>query len=131
MTVPPSAISPCLTLATRVIGRHKNNNANSSFVYVINDGLFGCLSLAMITNETSGLPEPKSLIQDEDVDLYPSELWGSSGDDADVVGSGFMLPAMSVSDWLVFEGVGAVAAAVAVPLRMEEAIPDPREEGKW
>nr|XP_056701973.1 antizyme inhibitor 2 isoform X2 [Euleptes europaea] len=76
-----------------------------SFVYHLNDGVYGSFS-SVIFNNTCPVPILHKKLS-PDSPLYSSSLWGPTGDGLDRIAEGMDLPELHVGDWLIFETMGA------------------------
>ncbi|XP_028594941.2 antizyme inhibitor 2 isoform X1 [Podarcis muralis] len=76
-----------------------------SFVYHLNDGVYGSFS-SVIFNNVCPIPilhkKPSP-----DLPLHSSSFWGPTGDGLDCIADGMELPELHPGDWLIFENMGA------------------------
>lgn len=82
-------------------------DGKKSFVYHINDGVYGSLGSVIFSNICPIPILPKK--PPPDVPLHSSSFWGPTGDGLDRIADGLELPELQVGDWLVFENMGAHA----------------------
>ncbi|XP_013929719.1 PREDICTED: antizyme inhibitor 2-like [Thamnophis sirtalis] len=76
-----------------------------SFVYHINDGVYGSLGSVIFSNICPVPILPKK--PPPDLPLHNSSFWGPTGDELDRIADGLELPELQVGDWLIFENMGA------------------------
>ncbi|XP_070805341.1 antizyme inhibitor 2 isoform X1 [Pituophis catenifer annectens] len=76
-----------------------------SFVYHINDGVYGSLGSVIFSNICPIPILPKK--PPPDLPLHNSSFWGPTGDGLDRIADGLELPELQVGDWLIFENMGA------------------------
>ncbi|XP_063168681.1 antizyme inhibitor 2 isoform X2 [Candoia aspera] len=83
----------------------EERDGQKSFVYHMNDGVYGSLGSVLFSNIC---PIPVLLKKPPpDVPLHSSSFWGPTGDGLDRIADGLELPELQVGDWLVFENMGA------------------------
>ncbi|XP_039184117.1 antizyme inhibitor 2 isoform X3 [Crotalus tigris] len=76
-----------------------------SFVYHINDGVYGSLGSVLFSNIRPVPVLPKK--PPPDLPLHNSSFWGPTGDRLDRIADDLELPELQVGDWLIFENMGA------------------------
>ncbi|XP_015273244.1 PREDICTED: antizyme inhibitor 2 isoform X1 [Gekko japonicus] len=76
-----------------------------SFVYHLNDGVYGSFS-SVIFNNTCPVPVLHKKLS-PDPPLYSSSLWGPTTDGLDRIAESMELPELHIGDWLIFETMGA------------------------
>ncbi|XP_048357369.1 antizyme inhibitor 2 isoform X1 [Sphaerodactylus townsendi] len=89
-----------------------------SFVYHLNDGVYGSFS-SVIFNNTCPVPVLHKKLS-PDPPLYNSSLWGPTGDNLDRIAEGMELPELHVGDWLIFETMGAYTGPASSSLSGEQ-----------
>ncbi|XP_053124382.1 antizyme inhibitor 2 isoform X2 [Hemicordylus capensis] len=92
-----------------------------SFVYHINDGVFGSFGSILFHNTC-----PVPILHKKpspDPPLYSSSLWGPTGDGLDRVAESMELPELHVGDWLIFENMGAHTVPASSWLRGAQQTP--------
>ncbi|KAG8142958.1 hypothetical protein E2320_000256 [Naja naja] len=92
-----------------------------SFVYHINDGVYGSLGSVIFSNTCPVPVLPKR--PPPDLPLHNSSFWGPTGDGLDRIADGLELPELQVGDWLIFENMGA--HAVLAPSSFQGSLPTP------
>lgn len=87
-------------------------NEESSFMYYLNDGVYGSFNCIMFDHYT---PVPHILYRQQvsDVKNAACSLWGPTCDGIDCLGKDFKLPELNIGDWLVFHNMGAYTVAAA------------------
>lgn len=80
-------------------------------MYYINEGVYGSFNCLIFDHATV---EPILLRHHHDnVEMYPSSIWGPSCDSMDCVAKSVMLPECDVGDWLYFKEMGAYTLSAA------------------
>lgn len=95
-------------LATNIYAKRSIDpiqNANSSFLYYINDGVYGSFN-CIFFDHAHPVPFPLKEIPQNTV-LYKSKIFGPTCDSLDLVSEESMLPEMYIGDWLFFPNMGA------------------------
>lgn len=103
-----------------------NNSKFSSFMYYINDGVYGSFNCLIFDHAV--LPYPSFLIKNSNSgvysyytaehikskeELFESSLWGPTCDSMDLLTQSIKLPELSIGDWLLFENMGAYTLVAA------------------
>jgi len=112
--------SSIFTLATQVTSRRVTySDNNKSFMYYINDGIYG--SFNCIIFDHWNVPIPSFGILDESSKsyqyndkaelLYESSIWGPTCDSIDVLTKSIKFPELKIGDRLVFKNMGAYTLA--------------------
>ena len=91
-------------LAARIVGyKQIDMEDKTSFMYYINDGIYGSFMAIYMGEEQ--IP-PKS-VQPKEGGLYKSTVWGPTCDGIDVVCKDVLLPKMEINEWIYFPSVGS------------------------
>ncbi|XP_025037674.2 antizyme inhibitor 2 isoform X1 [Pelodiscus sinensis] len=115
-------VASAFTLAVTVISKQEvpwdllssddeEPSRKKSFLYYINDGLYGSFSCIFFDHTC-----PTPVLHKKpcpDPPLFSSSLWGPSCDGQDRIADGLELPELQVGDWLTFENMGAYSIAAA------------------
>lgn len=118
-------VASAFTLAVNVVARRfvvgKDESASPSFMYYVNDGVYGSFNCIMFDHQN---PMPRVLtcggrlvdgsFSSAAAVQYESTVWGPTCDSIDcIVSSGLKLPELQVGDWMVFGGMGAYTLCAA------------------
>ncbi|KAF4532076.1 hypothetical protein B566_EDAN013406 [Ephemera danica] len=102
------------TLATNIHSKRRvvNPNNESSYMYYVNDGMYGTFGGIRNTEE---LPKTPIVLKDvaEGCKLYPSSIWGPTCDSADLLLPSVKIPELNIGDWLAFPDAGAYTLSCA------------------
>ncbi len=106
-------------LCARVIGKRQHlpsgddGDDEEFFTYVINDGVFGSFGRTLLDGGGCDAQVQVSPLFFDDAEggvsapCRPTDLWGCSGDDLDVLARRVRMPEVEVGEWVVFGGMGA------------------------
>ncbi len=102
-------VADSTVLCARIIGKreYRMEDGAEAFTYVLNDGVFGSfgdLFVGKLGLDVLPLFEREN---NASLVLRPSDLWGCSGDDLDVLAAGIPMLEAAVGEWLVFLGMGS------------------------
>ncbi|KAJ3338241.1 hypothetical protein HDU93_009830 [Gonapodya sp. JEL0774] len=130
-------VSAAFTLAVNVVARRviplngdegqseevleqvsKGDYQNASFMYYINDGMYGSFNNIMFDHAVAS---PKVLKKDGEYlyessaveHKFPCSLWGPTCDSIDCIAKTAELPVLDVGDWLYFSSMGAYTLCAA------------------
>ena len=109
-------------LAVNIIGKRVlNTNTNSTaaaaingaktFMYYINDGVFGSFN-CVISYNLIDIPTPLKHSTDGSSERYLTIIWGQTCDSKDKLCETTM-PELSIGDWLYFDNMGGYTVSVA------------------
>ena len=105
-------------LAVNIIGKRVLNkstaiNGPKTFMYYINDGVFGSFN-CVISYNLINIPIPLKHSTDESSEhcVYPTIVWGQTCDSKDKLCETTM-PELSIGDWLYFDNMGGYSVGVA------------------
>lgn len=96
-------------LVLNVIGKKVIDGPEKTFVYYLNDGVYGNFNCIYFDHA-------KPLIQaynERDGDRYSSILFGPTCDSLDVIAENIQLPELAIGEWIFVEHFGAYTAAAA------------------
>jgi len=114
------------SLVANITSRRKIQTEESeSFMYYINDGVYGSFNCLIFDHAV--LPYPKFLIKNSStglVSFFSAEcmdqnsfvncsIWGPTCDSMDCLTKGLKLPELNFGDWLIFENMGAYTLVAA------------------
>jgi ornithine decarboxylase len=114
------------SLVTHITSRRTiNTQEGKSFMYYINDGVYGSFNCLIFDHAI--LPYPKFLIKNPSTGQvsYTSaefldqstfvncSIWGPTCDSMDCLTKGLKLPELNYGDWLIFENMGAYTLVAA------------------
>jgi len=110
-------VASAFTLAVNIIAKRTVTNSEDtdfinikSFMYYVNDGVYGSFNCLMYDHATV---EPTLLKNHPGELLYSSSVWGPTCDGLDCVLESCLLPELSTGDWIVFRDMGAYTMAAA------------------
>jgi len=113
-------VSSAFTLAVHVTARRSvNDNGKESFMYYINDGVYGSFNCILFDH---AVVVPKVLTtgdefhygkEQSEYELFPSSIWGPTCDSMDCITKSAKLPKLDIGDWLYFENMGAYTNCAA------------------
>jgi len=121
-------VSSAYTIAVNVIAKRTvprdtqtsdgTANDHPTFKYYINDGVYGAFNCVMFDHVNL---KPVVLKKDgrvcydmeDNSPTFQSSIWGPTCDSIDLIGREFYLPELNISDWLVFQNMGAYTMAAA------------------
>jgi len=110
------------TLTTNITSRRAIDDNEKSFMYYINDGVYGSFNCLIFDH--AQLAYPQFMVKSPSTNLtthtdktdqptYNSSVWGPTCDSMDCLTKSISLPELSVGDWLVFENMGAYTLVAA------------------
>jgi len=106
-------VAAAFTLMTQIhsIREVMDAEGRNSFMYYINDGVYGSFNCVLYDHAEV---TPETLRgSDENEDQFRCSIWGPTCDGMDKVCSNVFLPAMNMSDWLLFADMGAYTLVAA------------------
>ncbi|NP_001280679.1 antizyme inhibitor 2 [Chinchilla lanigera] len=104
-TVAVSIVAKKEVLLDQPSREEENGSALKTFVYHLDDGVYGIFNSVLFDNIC-----PTPILHKKpptEQPLYSSSLWGPAAAGRDCVAEGLWLPQLHVGDWLVFENMGA------------------------
>lgn len=107
-------VASAFTLAANVIAKRQVagvDDTGQSFMYYINDGIYGSFNCLLYDNAQvyPHLPKNQCVSHDE----YACSIWGPTCDSLDKVVASCVLPELSVGDWVLFSNMGAYTVSAA------------------
>jgi len=87
-------------------------DSTKRIMYYINDGVYGSFNCILYDHQHV---EPIPLKVNSNAKYFHSSIWGPTCDGLDQVVDDYVLPEMSLGDWVVFEDMGAYTLPVASP----------------
>lgn len=106
-----SAYTLCANIiAKRIIEPQNSGLEDPSYMYYINDGVYGSFN-CLIFDHAEVKPVP--LKEEKWQTISRCSIWGPTCDSMDRIIESCMLPSMDVGDWLLFEEMGAYTVAAA------------------
>ena len=75
-----------------------------SFMYYVNDGLYGSFNCIFYDHV---IPKPRVLKSVTDAVVTDSSVWGQTCDGLDKINDSCLLPELNIGDWLFYEDMGA------------------------
>lgn len=85
-------------------------NDEPSFMYYVNDGVYGSFNCLLFDHATVY----PSLVKDQDDEvLYSSSVWGPTCDGLDCINKECQLPELQIGEWICFKNMGAYTLAAA------------------
>jgi len=105
-------VASAFTLATNVIAKRQVcDDGNTSFMYYINDGIYGSFNCLLYDNAQVNPHLHNTKLGDHDE--YKCSIWGPTCDSLDKVVAECVLPQLEVGDWLFFSNMGAYTVSAA------------------
>eukprot|EP00055_Hartaetosiga_balthica_P004489 m.11813 g.11813 ORF g.11813 m.11813 type:complete len:454 (+) comp3892_c0_seq1:364-1725(+) len=86
------------------------NTSSSSFMYYVNDGVYGSFNCIVFDHAA---PKPILLHATSSTKTFSSSVWGPTCDSVDCVCPSVSLPELDIGDWLLFHNMGAYTACAA------------------
>jgi len=97
--------SASMTLVSKVHSRRKySSEGKEKFLYYIDEGLYGSFNCVVFDHQ---VPKPIRLTKSGDSKEYESNIFGPTCDSLDLVAKDYLMPEMTVGEWLLFENMGA------------------------
>jgi ornithine decarboxylase len=99
--------SAVMTLVSKVHSRRKySSEGKEKFLYYIDEGLYGSFNCVIFDHQ---VPKPIRLNSSPDGESkeYESNIFGPTCDSLDLVTKDYLMPEMTVGEWLMFENMGA------------------------
>jgi ornithine decarboxylase len=97
--------SATMTLVSKVHSRRKYiSEGKEKFLYYIDEGLYGSFNCVVFDHQ---VPKPIRLNESSNDKVYESNIFGPTCDSLDLVLKDYLIPEMSVGEWLMFENMGA------------------------
>lgn len=113
-------VSSALTLAVSIVARRRLKTSDNSFMYYINDGVYGSFNCTVFDHAEVS---PKTLVRNgeflyktnnkEYVKTFKSSLWGPTCDSIDCIGNDYDIAEHDIGDWFYFENMGAYTICAA------------------
>lgn len=97
-------VDDSMHLAVQIAGKRVARSGERRS-YILKEGIFGAFGRVLIDDEVSFKPAPLQAGYSSH-SILPSDFYGPSGDDLDVIGKGLDLPDMEEGDWIVFKDHG-------------------------
>jgi len=101
----------CNITSVRKVEADKEAGTDESFMYYINDGVYGSFNCILFDHQ-----HPIANVLDsqkkEEV-LFRCSIWGPTCDSMDVISKSALLPKMSIGEWMFFLDMGAYTTAAA------------------
>ncbi|KAJ8306141.1 hypothetical protein KUTeg_016686, partial [Tegillarca granosa] len=86
------------------------SNDEPSFMYYVNDGVYGSFNCLLFDHATVY----PSLVKDQDDEmLFSSSVWGPTCDGLDCINKECQLPELQIGEWIFFKNMGAYTLAAA------------------
>lgn len=100
-------------LVANVIAKRKVKDSNSkqSFMYYLNDGVYG--SFSFLLYEKNASVTPIVMQKGNSHHKYVCSLWGPTCDGLDCILQKTVLPELNIGDWILFPNMGAYASSSA------------------
>lgn len=93
------------TLAVNIISKRcKNIDSEKSFMYYVNDGVYGSFNCVFYDHT---VPKPEVLKSTTDAVTTNSSVWGPTCDGLDKINDTCLLPELNIGDWLLYKDMGA------------------------
>ncbi|CAB3378011.1 Hypothetical predicted protein [Cloeon dipterum] len=106
-------VASAYTLATLIHSKRevKNGDGTHSFMYYINDGVYGSFNCLLYDHAVvTPIPLKETATTKK---LTTGTIWGPTCDGLDQVTGPVMLPEMEIGEWFVFQNMGAYTLPVA------------------
>ncbi|XP_045213736.2 antizyme inhibitor 2-like [Mercenaria mercenaria] len=90
-----------------------NEAAGNTFMYYLNDSVFGNFLVGKMFNPMNIPHVPKLFKAGEDVVSHESVLWGFTCNSVDCINASVRMPELDIGDWLYFEDMGAYTKSLS------------------
>jgi len=110
-------VASAFTLATNIVAKRAlardiesdrglTGNDQPSYVYYINDGVYGSFKSLLLDDNIKMQPTLLQPYSDDDT-RFPTSVWGPSCDSLDCILTDVLLPELTEGNWLIFQDMGA------------------------
>lgn len=96
------------TLVLNVIGKKEERKGSTSFVYYLNDGIYGSFNCIYFDHS---LPKLIPFNKSWDDALYRSTVFGPTCDSMDIIAENVLLPELFIGEWVYVKDFGAYTSA--------------------